>query len=191
MDTRELNQLIAARRAVFPNTYSDKPIPKEILRQIVENGNWAPTHKRTEPWRFKILTGAAKQRMSTWVTDWYTGNTTPEDFSQMKLKKMNQKPLQSAAVIAICMQRDPEERLPEWEEVAAMAAAVQNMWLTCTAYGIGTYWSSPKFAAEMNDFLQLAEGETCYGFMYMGYPEGALPKGSRGPVEEKVVWMAE
>lgn len=189
MNTTEFNQLIASRRAIYPNAYTDKPIPKEILQQIVENGNWAPTHKKTEPWRFKILTGDSKLRMSQWITNWYTENTAPENFSEMMLKKMNQKPLQSAAVIAICMQRDPKESLPEWEELAAVASAVQNMWLTATAYGIGTYWASPKFAFEMNDFFNLAEGETCYGFLYMGYPKGELPEGSRGPVEEKVVWM--
>ena len=42
------------------------------------------------------------------------------------------------------MQRDPGERIPEWEELASVACAVQNMWLSATSYGIGAYWSSPK-----------------------------------------------
>ncbi|MEZ4980351.1 MAG: nitroreductase [Saprospiraceae bacterium] len=189
MNPNDLNELIAKRRAIFPNVYSNKPIPTEILQQIVENGNWAPTHKRTEPWRFRIIRGESLKQMSEVITSWYTTKTAPEDFSEMQLKKMNQKPLQSAAAIAIVMKRDPKESLPEWEELAAVAAAVQNMWLTCTAYGIGTYWASPKFAFDMGEFLQLEDGETCYGFMYMGYPEGPEPEGKRGPIEDKVVWL--
>ena len=87
------------------------------------------------------------------------------------------------------MQRDPEERVPEWEEIAAVACAVQNMWLSCTAYGIGSYWSTPGTIEDVGDFLQLAEEEYCIGFFYMGYYDSEVPASPRTPIEEKVVWM--
>lgn len=190
MNPSELNQLIKSRRAIFPAAYNDKPIPEEIILQILENANWAPTHKLTEPWRFRVLTGEALRRMSAFITDWYTSHTPPEDFSEMQLKKMNQKPLQSAAAIAIVMKRDPAARLPEWEELAAVASAVQNMWLTCTAYGIGCYWATPKFSYDMGQFLQLETGESCLGFMYMGYTDTPTGEGKRGPIEDKIKWLS-
>ncbi|MEM9823103.1 MAG: nitroreductase family protein, partial [Bacteroidota bacterium] len=104
-------------------------------------------------------------------------------------EKTRKKPRKSACVIAICMQRDPEERVPEWEELAAVACAVQNMWLTCTAYGIGAYWSSPKTIKHTNAFLQLAEGESCLGFFYMGYHDLPEIPGKRSGVASKVVWI--
>ena len=87
------------------------------------------------------------------------------------------------------MQRDPKESLPVWEEVAATAMAVQNMWLCCTELGIGSYWSSPGVIKYMGDFLPLAEGEECLGFFYMGYYDGALPDVSRKPIADKVAWL--
>ena len=42
---------------------------------------------------------------------------------QMKIKKLQENPKRAGAVIAICMQRDPKESLPKWEEVAAVAMA--------------------------------------------------------------------
>jgi nitroreductase len=51
----QLNELIKKRRSIFPHTYIDKPIPREIIDQVLENANWAPTHKMTEPWRFKVI----------------------------------------------------------------------------------------------------------------------------------------
>src|SRR5699024_2898100 len=97
---------------------------------------------------------------------------------------------QSACVIAICMQRDPKESLPEWEEIAAVAMAVQNMWLTCTELGIGCYWSSPAAIRFMDDFFDMEKGEKCFGFLYMGYFDGELPEGKRNsPIGEKTEWL--
>ncbi len=36
---------------------SGKPIPDDIIWQLLENANWAPTHKFTEPWRFTVFSG--------------------------------------------------------------------------------------------------------------------------------------
>ena len=97
--------------------------------------------------------------------------------------------MQSACVIAICMQRDPDERVPEWEEIAAVSCAVQNMWLSCAAHNIGCYWSSSKAILQARELLQLREGERCLGLFYMGYHDLPELPGKRTPVKEKVQWM--
>ncbi len=185
----EITNIIRKRRSIFPKSYIDKPIPKEIIGEILENANHAPTHKMTEPWRFKVLTGDALQKMSVFMSEWYKTNFTGKRFVEHKYNKMKSNPLRSACVIAICMQRDPEAQIPEWEEVAAVSCAVQNMWLTCTAHNIGSYWSSPKTIKDMGNFLNLNEGEKCLGFLYMGYHEMPEMPAKRSPIEDKVIWM--
>ena len=110
----------------------------------------------------------------------------PKDF---KIKKLKANPKMAGAIVAICMQRDPEERLPEWEEVAATAMAVQNMWLCCTEMGIGSYWSSPGLVKYMDELFELNEGEKCLGFFYMGYSDEIIPEQSRMPIGNKVTWV--
>ena len=184
-----MTSLIRRRRAIFPKMYTARPIPEALIREILENANWAPTHKMTEPWRFKVFRGEALKRLGEYLGEHYTAHTPPEAFSELKFNKVRNNPLRSAAVIAIVMQRDPEERVPEWEEIAAVASAVQNMWLTCTAHGIGSYWSTPGAILRADDFLQLKQGERCLGLFYMGFHDmGDLP-GKRNPVEEKVEWL--
>lgn len=197
MNFTDINDLIKKRRSVFPPSYNDKEIPKHIIEHILENANYAPTHKLTEPWRFKILRansdksgGAPLQRLAAFLVEDYIQNTSIELRSEIKLKKMAENPLRSNCVIAICMQRH-EALLPEWEEIAAVSAAVQNMWLTCTAYGIGSYWSSPGAIDRIGDFLNLNEGEKCLGFFYMGYTDEPLLVGKRGAIEDKCVWIEE
>lgn len=184
-----ISALIRRRRAIFPNSYNERPIPEALIREILENANWAPTHKMTEPWRFKVLQGAARATLGDYLAEFYRVHTAPESFSEIKYSKTKNNPLRASAVIAIVMQRDPEERLPEWEEVAAVAAAVQNMWLTCAAHDIGAYWSSPAGILQADNFLGLSPGQRCLGLFYMGYHDlGELP-GKRNPIDEKVEWL--
>jgi nitroreductase len=184
----QVNELIKNRRSIFPKSYIQKSIPKEIIEQILENANWAPTHKLTEPWRFKVFRGDALEQLGSKLSEVYKTITPAEKFSEMKYKKPLKKALQSDTMIAICMQRDPKESIPEWEEVASVGAAVQNMYLTCSAYNIGCYWSSPGTVKYLSEYLGLKEGERCLGFLYMGYHEMPEIKGMRRSILEKVEW---
>ncbi|SHG69994.1 nitroreductase family protein [Flagellimonas flava] len=179
--------LIQNRRSVFPAQYNNKPISKETIEKLLEAANWAPNHKKTEPWRFKVVMGDKRGELGQFLAKKYQEiDAKPK---QVKIKKLQENPVRSGAVIAICMQRDPEESLPEWEELAATAMAVQNMWLSCTELGIGCYWSSPGLIKYMHEFLDLNEGEKCLGFFYMGHYDGELPTAERRPMEEKVQWL--
>lgn len=186
-----ITDLIRRRRAIFPKTYiPGKPVERALIEQLLENANWAPTHRLTEPWRFKVFhSEASRQKLSAYLVDFYLKNTAPEQFSEEKMKKSGENPLLAGAVIAIVMQRDPEERIPEFEEVASVAMAVENMWLTCTALGLGCYWSTPRAALEVGAFLDLQPGERCLGLFYLGWHEMPELPGKRKPVVEKTVWL--
>lgn len=190
-NTNEINELIRSRRAIFPKSYlPGKPVERAIIEQLLENANWAPTHKRTEPWRFQVFhSEESRRRLSEYLSGFYRKNTPPDLFSEEKMKKNSENPLLSGAVIAIVMQREPAESLPEFEEIASVAMAVQNMWLTCTALGLGCYWSTPKAALMADEFLGLQAGQRCLGLFYLGWHEMPELPGKRTPVEEKTVWL--
>jgi nitroreductase len=179
--------LIKKRRSIFPAQYNSIPIATTDIEKILEAANWAPTHKKTEPWRFKVLFGESKEQLGQFLSKKY--QETEERPKQIKTQKLLENPKRAGAVIAICMQRDPKESLPEWEEIAATAMAVQNMWLCCTEMGIGCYWSSPGLIQYMGEFLDLNEGEKCLGFFYMGNYDEEIPEQIRIPIEDKVTWM--
>ena len=179
--------LIKKRRSVFPPQFNEQPISKETLEQLLEAANWAPTHAKTEPWRFKVIMGEKRKELGAFLSNKY--EETAANVKQVTVKKLQENPQKSAAVLAICMQRDPKERIPDWEEVAATAMAVQNIWLACTEQNIGCYWSSPGIIKFMHEFFDLVEGERCLGFLFMGHFDGELTKGQRGPIEEKVEWL--
>ena len=192
MSPEAINELIKSRRSIFPSTYTDEPVAREIIEQILENANYAPTHKRTEPWRFKIFSGAGRERLATFLANTYKQRAEAKgSFSERKFKKLTNNPLKASVVIAIIMKRDEAERIPEIEEVCAVACAVQNMALTATAYGLGAYWSSPGFvfAPVTNDFLGISEKDKCLGLLYVAHHNTPVIPAKRTPMAEKTEWI--
>jgi len=180
---------LTTRRSIFPEQFTEQEVAKEDIEKILAMANWAPTHKRTEPWRFKVATGRAKQDLADFFVKLYRENTPEEEQSDKKAEKTRAKVDKSAAVIVICMQRDPKQSIPEWEEIASVAMAVQNIWLMVTAIGLGGYWSSPSFIDQMHHFFDLNEGEKCLGFFYLGHHDEAPKTGRRHDIADKVKWL--
>lgn len=189
MNIEAVHQLIRGRRSVYPTQYIDKEISKEILENILENANWAPSHRLTQPWRFKVMKGDSLKKFGIFMSEKYRSVEKRESFSIAKYEKLKMNPQRAGAVIAICMHRDIKARVPDWEELASVAMAVQNMWLTCSAYNIGSYWSTPALIKHFGEFEKLESNEKCIGLFYMGYyqPNAAMPP--RTSIEEKVKWL--
>lgn len=190
MNTMHINELIRRRRSIFPKSYiQDKPVERAVIEQLLENANWAPTHKLTQPWRFQVfLSPESREALAEYLSGYYHRTTPPELFSEEKMKKFGENPRRAGAVIAVILHRDPQESIPEFEEIAAVAMAVQNIWLTCADLGLGCYWGTSKAALESQDFLGLAPNERCLGMFYLGWHEMPELPGKRDDIQEKVTW---
>lgn len=187
----EITAIIKDRRTIYPEFYSERKVHKEQIELILNNAIWAPTHGMTQPWRFKVFMDDAKRKLGEFMHDLYLKHVPKEEQRSIKLNRMKDRPAKASAVIAVCMERQKEEKIPEIEEVEAVACAVQNMYLTCTAYGLGGFWATPKliYTSDMNDFLSLGEKDKCLGLFYVGYPSGEWPKGQRKPIEYVTEWV--
>lgn len=187
----EITEVIKNRRTVYPEMFSSRKVHKEIIEDLLNNAIWAPTHGNTQPWRFKIFMNKGLNRLSEFQSNLYKELNTGENFKELKFKKLQERPLNSSAVIAVCMKRDENLKILEIEEIEAVACAIQNMHLTCTAYGIGGFWATPKlmYTQNTNKFLQIGEEDKCLGFFYVGYPGVDWPKGQRKPIEYVTEWI--
>jgi len=186
----EITELIRHRRSIAPKDYSDRSVHKEMVERILTNATWAPTHGLTQPWRFTVYTGEGRERLSRFLGEEYTRMTPPEKFLQKKYDNITQRPLMSSVVIALGLERDPNGKISERDEVMAVACAVQNMYLTCTAYGLGAFWATggPLIGDGMRGFQGLTPAGQSLGLFFVGYPAGEWPKSHRRPVEMVCNW---
>ena len=190
-----ITDVIRNRRSVHANEFikPENGFDKELLTEILTNAIWAPNHKMTEPWKFIVIKDEFLKDlgdfMSSYYKDFYLERFGEED-ALKKCDSLKEFPLNSFCVLGIVLVRDEEERIPEWEEIAAVSSAVQNIALTCKAYDLGSYWSTSKGAIEYLNKFNLKENETSLGLVYIGYCDWSKKrKAKRTPLGEKVVWL--
>ncbi len=192
IDPQQVNDLIRTRRSVFAAQFvPGKIIPDDLIWQLLENANWAPSHKRTESWRFTVFTGVGLQNLADFQAELYKQTAGPK-FNEGKYEKLQTTPGQCSHVIAIGLHRT-DAGLPEIEEIEAVACAVQNLALSAHAYGLGGFWSSGgiTYLEEAKAFFGLRPEDKLLGFFNLGYVRVPPPAGKRGPVQEKVRWVSE
>lgn len=191
-DTEAINHLIQNRRTLYPIQYdTERQVPRSIVEQMLENANWAPSHGLTEPWRFRVYSGARTMELAQWMAEKYKELSPEDSFKQPKYDKMLRRGEQASHIIVLMMKRDPKGKIPEIEEIEATACAVQNMALTAFSHGVGVFWSSGgvTYREEAKPYFGLEQDDKLLGFMYVGYPKGDFPPGRRKPITDKVEWV--
>src|SRR2546423_58411 len=191
-DTESFNQLIRNRRSTFPKQFiPGKRIPDEIIQQVLENASWAPTHGQTEPWFFVVFTGEGIKKLANFQSELYKQEAT--DFKQDKYTKLKEQPLLASHIIAICMKRTENSKIPELEEIEAVACAVENIYLSVNAYDLGGYWTTggATYSENAKPFFGLKPADKLLGFFYLGYVAIPSPPARRKSIAEKSTWIRE
>jgi len=198
--------LIKSRRSIMPKDLSGSSLTTAEVELVLEAANWAPTHHKTEPWRYTVVQGReAISEYLDMLDTWYSENREdiPEaDYDRFVAKLSGARStwpekVSHLVVIGMARQALPEKKLPEWEEISAVACSVQNMHLALSSIEGGAgFWSSHTWcrmfrdSQDMRDFLGLKDKEDrVLGAFLMGkVQEGKTFKGKRRDWMEKVTW---
>ena len=187
------NQLVRSRRSVFPDQFeAGKKVDDAIVKEILTNAIWAPNHGKEEPWQFTVFTDAGLKTLADFQSELYK-QTTPDNFKEATYIKLQTQPLKASHIIAIGMKRSTNKGIPEVEDIAAVSCAVQNMYLSLTAYGLGGYWTTGgiTYRPQAKSYFGLGENDKLLGFFYIGHIAVPSTSAKRTPIEEKVKWVNE
>lgn len=186
--TKKVLELIRFRRSVNQAFLRPDDVAAPIIEEILEAAMYAPSHGRTDPWRFTVFTGEARRALgATFATSYQLG--VPADKYKIVNETAQRERVWLAPVwMSIGMQ--PSGKFPEWEEVAAVACAVQNMNLVAASYKLGCYWTSGMVTLHENTvkYVGLTPPAKTLGFLYLGYPKENYPTSPQKDWREKVVW---
>ncbi|MCS6862920.1 MAG: nitroreductase family protein [Abditibacteriales bacterium] len=154
---------LKTRRSV--RVYQDKPIPKEVLEDIIDCARLAPTAMNRQPWAFVVVTEKeTRQRIAAWT-----------DFGQHIA--------QAAACVAVFCE-DTKYFLEDG------SAATQNILLAAWAHGIGSCWvagDKKAYAEPIRQLLGLPEHYKLVSLIPLGYPADVPPKDKR-PLADVLHW---
>ncbi|PYG28913.1 nitroreductase [Pelagimonas varians] len=113
----QLEQAINDRRSI--RGFTDQPVPKELLEEVIALANRAPSSMNTQPWHLHVLTGAPLERVRKGNTERMLGGVTPtrdiEDYAEYE-GEHRKRQIEIAVQLfeAMGIERHDAERRQDW-----------------------------------------------------------------------------
>jgi nitroreductase len=165
------------------------PAPsREHLQRIINAGARAPDHGKLGPWRFVVLGDNARTQLGVAMAEDLFSRDENADADT--LQRERSKALRAPCIIAVAAHITKPHKVPESEQVLAVGAAVQNMFLAAHALGYGAMWKTgpAAYSANVKRKLGLHEDDHIVALLYLGTPVALGPQ--RAPVvEDRVMWL--
>lgn len=177
----DLITAINQRRTV--KVFTGLPVARETVRQLVEAATMAPNHRLSQPWRFAAIDAEGVSRLVALLrTPPYSQGVAPGQLERLAT---------CAAIIQVTCQvgSDP---IRQREDLAATAAAVQNLLLAATGLGLGSFWSTSQLLAQpgvLRWFGCDPAAETHVATLWLGQPASWPPAPRRRGVDDVLRWV--
>lgn len=190
-DYMNVLEAIKLRRSI--SKMKDQPVPKELIEQVIEAGTLAPNRYLTEPWRFYVIQGNGRNKLSKVMEDIViqSGLDLESDEGKRKLEKERNKPFRAPVIIAVAANVTENGKALRIEEIGAVYAAIENMLLAAQGLGLATYWKTGKacYSPLMKDFFGLKEKDEVLAFIYLGYADSEKNPPHKRPLQELIKWI--
>lgn len=169
----ELIEAIKGRRSI--REYMTTPVPKEVIEDILESGNWAPSAKNGHQWRFTVLTGKAKNDYNLMFRDHLNTFIQKHGRKEAGSAPWTLEIMEEAPVVVIVWNTNENGWITEEHSVAA---AMQNICLRAYDLGLGSLWIGDIFYAYEETRKYFDKEWKLSGAITLGYPgtEGKIPK---------------
>jgi nitroreductase len=170
--TKDVIEAIEERRSV--RRFEETPVPDATIGRLIDSAHLAPSAGNLEPWKFVVIKDDKIKKKLTWAA-------------------YGQEFISSAPVcIVVCAEPDRSatrygQRGAELYCLQDTAAAVQNILLTATAYGLGSCWVGAFDETKVKYCLNLDQRFRPVAVIPIGYPAEEveeIPRRSVGEVTE-------
>jgi nitroreductase len=163
----DILNLLKSRRSI--RVYQDRPIPNDLLLQILEAGRWAPTGANLQPWRFIVVTDPETRRRIGEVTRF------------LFIKSSH---VEKAPVVIILGFNTQKGKYGRYD----VTLAGGNMMTMATNLGLGTCWIGAFDESKVKEILEIPENIEVIGLITLGYPGENAEVPPRVELEKIVHW---
>jgi nicotinate-nucleotide--dimethylbenzimidazole phosphoribosyltransferase len=178
-----LEAVLAARRDI--RRFRPDPVSDELVSALLTAGHQAPSVGHSQPWRFILVREAATRDRAAQLADRerlrQAALLTPDRRDRLldlKLDGIRDAPL---GIVVVCDRRTPatgvlgRATFPD-TDMWSCAAAIENIWLTARAHGLGMGWVTLFQPADLADLLHLPDGVETLGWLCLGWPDERPPE---------------
>ncbi|MFM6851290.1 MAG: 5,6-dimethylbenzimidazole synthase [Terrabacter sp.] len=190
-DLASLERVVGARRDI--RRYRPDPVPDDVLTAVLTAGHRGPSVGHSQPWRFVVVTEAATRDAAALMADRCRlrqaagmAEESARGLLDLRLEGIREAPV---GVVVACDRRTPaagvlgRATFPD-ADLWSCAAAIENMWLTARAHGLGLGWVTLFEPAELKQLLGLPDGVETLGWLCLGWPDERPPE----PGLERAGW---
>ncbi len=187
-----MDAITAINKRTSVRRFRPDPVPRDLVEQLLECAVRAPNHKLTEPWRFAVLSGRARDRFAEIRAKHrlkrYTDPSTPE--AQAGADKVRRESLEIPVYVVVMAEVNPDEITRE-EDYAATMMAIANLMIAAESLGLGTYLRSGGMMRDPDliDLAGVPEKFRVVGMISLGYPAEQDPPRRRMPAAELTRWV--
>ncbi len=161
----EVLETIKDRRSV--RSYTDKPIPRETLEEIIDAGRLAPSARNVQKWDFVVV----------------TERETLEKISELAPNGSFIK--DSAACVVVCGSKENKRYAQD------CSAAAENIILAAKSFGIGSCWVAgvdKDYIGPVKELLGIPEVMNIVTLLPLGYFESNPEPHDKKRLEEVLHW---
>lgn len=201
----ELREAITTRRSV--RRFKPEPVPREIIIELLQAANMAPSASNGQPWEFIVLEKNDLLAMLSITKEAFTerfDKMAPElrekKLAKLSLPEPENKYLSlsrfyatlggAPAVIIVYLEQD-EDEYNRLLNTAGASAAVQNLLLAACDQGLGACWMMgplQKKEGALKKLLNLPRSKQIIAIVPLGYPERVPSAPPKDGVEGKIQW---
>jgi nitroreductase len=152
----------------------------------------APNHKLTEPWRFTVLTGRAKDRFAEIRAKHrlkrYSAPATAEALAGADKARRESR---ETPVYIVAMAAVNSDEITREEDYAATMMAIANLMIAAESLGLGTYLKSGGVMRdpELMELAGVPERFRVVGLISLGHPAEQDRPRRRKPAAEFTRWV--
>jgi len=187
-----MDAITAMQRRISVRRFRPDPVPRATIEALLDAAVRAPNHKLTEPWRFAVLTDAARDRFAELrARQRRTRFPDPEsDEARSATDKIREETEQTPALIVVMCAVSPDPKTRE-EDYAAAMMAIQNLCLAATASGLGTHVKTGAVMADpgARAAAGVKDGERIIAIVNIGEPAEIPPVKPRQPAPAFTTWQ--
>jgi nitroreductase len=165
------------------------PAPLDAqLRVIFEAAVRAPDHGKLRPWRFYVIRGDARWKLSEMFVN--ALQRREPQASEAQIEKEREKPLRAPLTIAVVAKTVVGHKIPEFEQALSAAAAAMNILNAIHAMGFGAKWVTGAncYDPEFRRQFGLDIPDQLLGFIHVGTPMEKIITERPDPAAFVVEW---
>lgn len=184
-----LIQFLKTRRSMPAFQMKDPGPSKAEIEEILTLATRVPDHGKLAPWRFIVMTGEARKRITMELAA--IAKADKPDLSDEMIAVEETRFTRAPVVIAVVSTAGPHVKIPEWEQVMSAGAVCLNLAIAANALGYVANWLTEwmAFDERAHRIIGVKPGEKVAGFIHIGSTDFPVVERPRPQLSDIVTWQ--